>query len=108
MPSCCESQRDVTDVGTTQPFDLTGNVAPPPNSGAIEIDPALSALAGQTVTVAGVPASAATGAPALVRVRAGREQAQHDRRHARRTLKGSSQQWSNNSSMRGRSSRARR
>ncbi len=46
-----------------RPFDLAGNVtALVPGA---EIDPALSALAGRTVTVAAVPASAASGAPKL-------------------------------------------
>lgn len=44
-------------------FDTAGNVLGIPNGA--EIDPALSALAGTPVTVAGVPASAAGGAPAL-------------------------------------------
>ena len=38
-----------------QPFDLRGNIVPDPRTGAAEVDPALSALAGRTVTVAPVP-----------------------------------------------------
>ena len=59
-----ESQRNLTSLASGQPFDLTGNVAPARGAGP-EIDPALSALAGRPVTIAGVPASAATGAPTL-------------------------------------------
>lgn len=44
------------------PFAIGGNVA---GRGGGEIDPALSALAGRPVTVAGLPASAAAGAPSL-------------------------------------------
>jgi hypothetical protein len=56
-----ESERDVTRASTGL-FDTRGNVA---GIGGAQIDPALSALAGAPVTVAGVPASAATGAPSL-------------------------------------------
>ena len=91
-----ESQRDVTDVGTGRPFDLTGNVAAPFGSATDEIDPALSALAGQTVTVAAVPGSAATTAPALSAFIPGANKPNTtDVTHAR-TLKASSQQWSGN------------
>ncbi|WP_196221689.1 TonB-dependent receptor [Sphingobium sp. CAP-1] len=58
-----ESQRGVTSTAASRPYSLGGNVAAPTQGG--EIDPALSALAGQTVTVASVPASAATRAPTL-------------------------------------------
>jgi hypothetical protein len=44
-------------------FDAVGNVEA--TTRGAEIDPALSILAGQPVTVAGVPANAASGAPAL-------------------------------------------
>src|SRR5262249_24276618 len=57
-----EDERDVVSLGGGGLFDRTGNVAAP---GGGEIDPALSALAGETVTVAAVPASAASGAPTL-------------------------------------------
>ena len=60
-----ESERDLIQSAPSQPFDLIGNVGSSPFSPTAEVDPALSALAGQPVTVAGVPASAATGAPAL-------------------------------------------
>lgn len=55
-----ESQRDITQQPS--PFAIGGNVVGPKGG---EIDPALSALAGSTVTIAGVPASAAGGVPTL-------------------------------------------
>ncbi len=58
-----ESQRDIIPTPTSQPFSIAGNIVSPTDGG--EIDPALSALVGQPVTVAGVPASAATSAPQL-------------------------------------------
>jgi hypothetical protein len=91
-----ESQRDVTDLGTTQPFDLTGNVAAPFASATREIDPALSALAGQTVTIAAVPASATNGPPALSAFVPGANQPNTTDITHDRTLKASSQQWSSN------------
>jgi hypothetical protein len=63
-----ESQRDIVPTTPARPFSLLGNVA---GADGGEIDPALSALAGQTVTVAGVPASAATGQPLLADFLAG-------------------------------------
>ena len=91
-----ESQRHIVDTGTGQPYDLTGNIAPPFGSAIGEIDPALSALAGRTVTVAAVPTSAANGAPALAAFVSGANapnltDVTHDR-----TLKASSQQFSGN------------
>ncbi len=61
--SLLESERDVVTAAGRRPYALGGNVTAPTRDG--EIDPALSALAGQPVTVAAVPAGAATGAPAL-------------------------------------------
>lgn len=58
-----ESQRDVVSNAQGAPFDSVGNITAPRGFG--EIDPALSALAGQMVTVAGVPTMAAAGRPAL-------------------------------------------
>jgi iron complex outermembrane receptor protein len=55
-----EADRDV--LPTTRLPSITGTVTP--SAGASEIDPALSALAGTTVTSAGVPADV-TGRPAL-------------------------------------------
>ncbi|MEZ0244673.1 MAG: TonB-dependent receptor, partial [Sphingomonas sp.] len=57
-----ESEREVLPT-TTPLFDFRGNITAPGGSG--EIDPALSALAGSPVTIAGVPASASSGAPTL-------------------------------------------
>lgn len=54
-----ESERNVTPRPPRRPYALAGNVMAA--SPGAEIDPALSVLAGQTVTVAGVPASAAAG-----------------------------------------------
>lgn len=58
-----ESERNIIQPAPARPFDLAGNVTStiPGNP----IDPRLSALAGSTVTVAAVPASAATRAPGL-------------------------------------------
>ena len=54
-----ESERDVTGQPQKGYYDLAGNITPA--AGASEIDPALSALAGAPVTVAGVP----NGSPTL-------------------------------------------
>lgn len=53
-----EDERDLTPISAALPFDLIGNVT---GAAAGEIDPALSALVGRTVTVAGLPAAAVTG-----------------------------------------------
>ena len=63
--SLTESQRGIMSAATGRPFDLMGNVAAAPGAPGGIIDPALSAAAGQPVTVAGVPASAANGTPSL-------------------------------------------
>jgi hypothetical protein len=60
-----ESERDIIQSAPSVPYDLTGNVGSSPYNPASQVDPALSALAGQPVNVAGVPVSAATGAPTL-------------------------------------------
>ncbi|WHU01649.1 TonB-dependent receptor [Sphingomonas sp. NIBR02145] len=52
-----ESERGVTRAGNSL-FDTTGNIT---GIGGAQIDPALSALVGSSVTVAGVPANAANG-----------------------------------------------
>jgi hypothetical protein len=57
-----ESQRDIVTAAPRVPYSLAGNVT---GIGRGEIDPALSALAGTALTIAGVPAGAAGGAPAL-------------------------------------------
>lgn len=58
-----ESERDITTTPANRPYALAGNIGS--TTLGAEIDPALSALAGQTVTVAAVPAIAAGGAPTL-------------------------------------------
>jgi hypothetical protein len=61
--SILESDRNLTSLAPALPFDIAGNVqSRVPGS---EIDPALSALSGRTVTVAGVPAAVA-GRPLVV------------------------------------------
>jgi iron complex outermembrane recepter protein len=57
-----ESERDIIQAEPVLPYALGGNVA---GIGGGEIDPALSAMVGYSVTVAAVPASGATGAPLL-------------------------------------------
>ena len=58
-----ESERDIIGEPSDDPFDLAGNITAAP--GYADIDPALSAAAGEPVTIAGVPASAAGGIPSL-------------------------------------------
>ena len=58
-----ESQRDIVSSAQGRPYDFVGNVTAPVQGA--EIDPALNALAGTSVTLAGVPASAGMGRPAL-------------------------------------------
>lgn len=61
--SLLESERGIDPTAPGRPFSIPGNVGGADN--AAQVDPALSALAGQTVIVAAVPGSAANGAPAL-------------------------------------------
>jgi hypothetical protein len=58
-----ETERNIDRSGTGVLFDRQGNITGLPQGA--EIDPALSALAGSTTTVAGVPAGAAGAAPTL-------------------------------------------
>lgn len=58
-----ENERSIVTTAPGRPYALAGNITAA-TQGA-EIDPALSALAGQAVTVASVPGSAASGAPSL-------------------------------------------
>lgn len=60
-----EDQRDIAMPVPGKPYAFGGNIAAAPGANSAEIDPALSLLAGYPVTVAGVPAIAATGAPQL-------------------------------------------
>jgi hypothetical protein len=57
-----ETERDIDRTDTNVLFDRAGNIT---GVNGAQIDPALSALAGSTVTLAGVPGSAAAGAPTL-------------------------------------------
>lgn len=50
-----EAHRNIVSVPLGVPYDLQGNVVPWPATGS-EIDANLSAMAGETVTVAGIPA----------------------------------------------------
>jgi iron complex outermembrane receptor protein len=59
-----ESERGIVQPDSSAPFALAGNIGSSPYSSGSAIDPALSALAGRTVTLAGVP-QGITGAPAL-------------------------------------------
>ncbi|MDF0544790.1 TonB-dependent receptor [Sphingobium sp. H39-3-25] len=58
-----ESERDIIPTAPSNPYSLLGNIVGLGTNG--EIDPALSTLVGSTVTTAAVPASAASGRPAL-------------------------------------------
>ncbi len=58
-----EDERNLQSLTSGRAFDLVGNVSSTTSGG--QIDPGLSVLAGRAVTVAGVPASAATRAPTL-------------------------------------------
>lgn len=58
-----ESQRDIATTPASRPFSLNGTIAATTPDG--EIDLALSALAGRSVTLAAVPGGAASGAPTL-------------------------------------------
>lgn len=58
-----ESERGITATAPGRPYALAGNIVGTGVGG--EIDPTLSALVGQNVTVASVPGSAATGAPSI-------------------------------------------
>jgi len=57
-------ERDVTQVVSGQPYDLIGNLTGATRGG--EIDPALSAIVGRPVTVAGLPVSAVNGQPVTI------------------------------------------
>ncbi|WP_336968990.1 TonB-dependent receptor [Sphingobium aromaticiconvertens] len=61
--SLLESERGINPTTPGNPFSIPGNVGG--LTRGAQVDPALSALAGQTVTVAAVPGIAANGAPAL-------------------------------------------
>ncbi len=85
-----ENQRGITPTGTTN-FDLTGNIVAPLGG---EIDPALSALAGAPVTVAGVPSGITSPTLAQFAADAGKPNVTDDT--AARTLSPSSRSYSIN------------
>ncbi|SCW80116.1 hypothetical protein SAMN02927924_02969 [Sphingobium faniae] len=58
-----ESQRDIIPTAPSRPYSLGGNITA--MTQGREIDPALSALAGETVSVTAVPESAAASIPSL-------------------------------------------
>jgi hypothetical protein len=90
-----ESQRDITSVSSGRAYDLAGNIGPA-TLGGTQIDPALSALVGQPVSIAGVPTVAATRAPTLADFVSTAGRANSTDISDYRTLKGSSEQFSGN------------
>src|SRR5690242_1387156 len=85
-----ESERNVTGQPQKGYYDLAGNITPA--AGASEIDPALSALAGVPVTVAGVP----NGSPTLDDFATTANQANVTDLGRYRTLKPASREFSTN------------
>lgn len=83
--SLLESERDLTPFSPTIAYSPLGNVLGSPSG---EIDPALSLLAGQTVTVAGVPGG--TSSPTLAQFAATAGQANPSELSHHRTLRGRS------------------
>lgn len=61
-----EDQRNIAIPVPGKPYSLGGNITAAPDAASSEIDPALSLLAGNPVTIAAVPAIAASGAPRLI------------------------------------------
>ena len=59
-----ESERGIVQPDGSAPFALGGNIGAAPYGVGVEIDPALTALAGRPITLAGIP-QGITGAPAL-------------------------------------------
>lgn len=59
-----ESERGIVQPDSSAPFALGGNIGASPFASGAAIDPVLSALAGRSVTLAGVPLGI-TGTPAL-------------------------------------------
>jgi hypothetical protein len=89
-----EAARDLAPVPTSPPYDLLGNVVAP--SPGQEIDPALSALAGAPVSVAGVPANLGARAPTLADFVSTAGQANLSGDHPYRTLLPANQALSGN------------
>lgn len=85
-----ESERDLVQSPPARPYALGGNVGP--GSGASEIDPALSGLAGEPVTIVAVPPGAGGGAPLLSDFLGGANDPAVTGTGAYRTLLGESEQ----------------
>lgn len=92
-----ESERDIVTTPSSRPYALGGNIAA--GASGAEVDPALSALAGQTVTVAAVPGSAASGAPSLADFVAGANVAAVTDLTPYRTLSPSTENFSANATL---------
>ena len=92
-----ESERDIITTPARRPYALGGNVTG--IADGAEIDPALSALAGQTVTVAAAPANAANGAPSLTDFVAGANIAAVTDLTAYRTLSPATENFSANATL---------
>ena len=92
-----ESERDIITTPARRPYALGGNVTG--IADGAEIDPALSALAGQTVTVAAAPANAANGAPSLTDFVAGANIAAITDLTAYRTLSPATENFSANATL---------
>ncbi|MGC4251583.1 MAG: TonB-dependent receptor, partial [Sphingobium sp.] len=92
-----ESERDIDPTAPSSPYSLGGNVTAPTRNG--EIDPALSALAGETVTVAAVPESAAASIPSLNDFVAGANRASVSDLGRYRTLSPSTENFSANATL---------
>jgi hypothetical protein len=92
-----ESERNISPTAPGRPYSIAGNVGSAAN--LPEIDPALSALAGQSVTVAAVPGSAANGAPALADFVAGANAASVSDLSRYRTLSPATESFSANATL---------
>ncbi|WP_300113650.1 TonB-dependent receptor [Sphingobium sp.] len=92
-----ENERDIVTTPARRPYALGGNVTG--IADGAEIDPALSALAGQTVTVAAAPANAANGAPSLTDFVAGANIAAITDLTAYRTLSPATENFSANATL---------
>ncbi|HEX7783097.1 MAG TPA: TonB-dependent receptor [Sphingobium sp.] len=92
-----ESERGIVSAAPSRPYAIGGNVTGLTSGG--EIDPALSALAGQTVTVAAVPGSAASAAPALTDFVAGANAASVSDVSRYRTLSPATESFSANATL---------
>jgi hypothetical protein len=92
-----ESERGINAAAPSMPYSLAGNITAIDRG--TEIDPALSAAAGQTVTVASVPGSAANGAPGLNDFVAGANQTSVSNLSKYRTLSPATENFSANATL---------